>query len=254
MNSRCAKQHRSLAKVCKHSEVIAGCYDKADDTVRAHMRHPEIMPTPTVQQYNRTIQHFQSERLRRDYRDLADDLRYHALAGFFFDELYGPHDFDARDAGARRLGQFIHLLPGLRIQDLELVLELLDLTNQLDYELAQLLYCWHAPLPLNETIYEQAYRAANNYARRVQQLELIAATLHTMHRVARLPLIGLTLAQTRGLAMLVGLKELHSFLVSGYAVFARLDDIEPFCAAVSRRELIRLDRIYATTPQSAPSR
>jgi hypothetical protein len=212
-----------------------------------------MMPTPTIQQYNRTIQHFQSERLRRDYRDLADDTRYHALAGFFFDELYGPHDFDARDAGARRLGQFIHLLPGLQFQDLEQVLELLDLTNQLDNELARLLYRWRAPLPLIETIYEQAYREADNYTRRVQQLDLIAATLHNMHRVARLPLIGLTLAQTRGLAMVVGLKELHTFLLNGYAVFAHLDDVEPFCAVVSKRELTRLDRIYAATPQSAPS-
>ena len=209
------------------------------------------MPTPTVQQYAHTIQHFQSDRLRRDYRDLAEDARYRALAGFFFNELYGPHDFDARDSGARRLGQFIHMVPGLRLNDLEQVLELLDLTNQLDHELARLLHHWHAPLPLNETTYEQAYRKADNYAQRVHQLNLIAATLHNMHRVARLPLIGLTLAQTRGLAMVVGLKELHAFLISGYAVFAHLDDVGPFCDIVSHRELTRLDRIYATAPQPA---
>ena len=200
---------------------------------------------PTLSDYRRHLQQFQAARLRRDHGDLAADRRYSALAEFFFEELYGPHDFGERDAGARRLGQFIHLVPGLRLHDIEQVLELLDLTNQLDEHLAIRIAESRAALPLDDATYERAYREADNYALRVRQLDLVRAALFNVHRVARLPLIGITLVQTRTLAWVVGMQALHTFLVKGHNVFAPIADVGPFCDLVYNRELARLDRIYA---------
>ena len=63
--------------------------------------------------YKLTLQSFQSQRLRRDHADLATEPQYRQIAEFFFEEMYGPHDFSSRDEQAHRLHQFVHLAPGL---------------------------------------------------------------------------------------------------------------------------------------------
>ena len=85
---------------------------------------------PSQLDYKLTLQTFQSQRLRRDHADLAVEQQYRQIAEFFFEEMYGPHDFSSRDEQAHRLQQFVHLAPGLAARDIQDVLELLELTNQ----------------------------------------------------------------------------------------------------------------------------
>src|SRR5690348_11873882 len=108
------------------------------------------------QEYKVVLQNFQSKRLRRDHADLADELQYHDIGEFFFEEMYGPRDFSARDEQARRLQQFVHLAPGLAVGDVQKVLELLELTNQLDDAVVQCLIESGAPIDFDEAMYERA--------------------------------------------------------------------------------------------------
>src|SRR6476661_8031056 len=101
---------------------------------------------PSQLDYNLTLQTFQSQRLRRDHADLAVQPEYRQIAEFFFEEMYGPHDFSSRDEQARRLHQFVHLAPGLAVRDVQDVLELLELTNRLDDAVAAQLSALEAPL------------------------------------------------------------------------------------------------------------
>src|SRR5215475_6895958 len=101
----------------------------------------------TLSEYRRYLQEFQSARLRRDHADLAARPEYQAVGEFFFSEMYGPRDFSARDAGARRLRHFIHLAPGLQVRDVDQAVELMDLTYHLDDHLAQLVLDQQIPLP-----------------------------------------------------------------------------------------------------------
>jgi hypothetical protein len=196
------------------------------------------------QDYKAILQSFQSNRLRRDHADLTEEPQYHNIGEFFFEEMYGPHDFSARDEQARRLQQFVHLAPGLAVGDVQQVLELLDLTNRLDDAVVQCLVNLDAPLDFDENLYERAYRLADNYDQRVHQLDLIRESLYNVYRMARRPLIGTVLKRTQGLAQTVGMSDIHHFLRMGYEAIQPVRDIHRFVETVGVRERDRLDRIY----------
>jgi hypothetical protein len=201
---------------------------------------------PSQHDYKIALQVFQSRRLRRDHADLSEEEQYSALGEFVFEDLYGPRDFSARDDQARRVQQFIHLIPGLGLRDVEQVFALLGLTNKLDETVGAWLLALDAPLDFDEAIYERAYRMADNYAERVQQLELVSAALYNVHRLARKPLLGIAFRRTQSLAHATGMTEIHSFLYRGYQAILPVQDIHRFVETVNMRELDRLDRIYHT--------
>ncbi|HJZ47581.1 MAG TPA: hypothetical protein VKE41_10465 [Roseiflexaceae bacterium] len=198
------------------------------------------------QDYKLSLQIFQSQRLRRDHADLAAEPQYRQIGEFFFKEMYGPQDFSSRDEQARRLHQFVHLAPGLAVRDVQDVLELLELTNQLDDAVAAQLAALKAPLDFDETTYERAYRLCDNYADRVRQIELIRKSLYNVYRMAHKPLIGAVLQRTRGLAQTVGMADIHRFLLLGYQAIQAVRDIYRFVETILLREQDRLDRIYET--------
>jgi hypothetical protein len=199
---------------------------------------------PSQQDYKLALQVSQSNRLRRDHADLAAESQYREIGQFFFEEMYGPHDFSARDQQAHRLHQFVHLAPGLAVRDVQDVLELLELTNKLDDFVARWLLTLGAPLDFDEATYERAYRLCANYDDRVRQLELIRSSLYSVYRIARKPLIGAMLQRTHALAQTLGMREIHQFLLRGYQAIQPVRDIHRFVETVILRERDRLDRIY----------
>jgi hypothetical protein len=198
----------------------------------------------TLKQYRLAIQIFQSNRLRRDYDDLAALPQYESVGEFFFTEMYGPRDFTRRDAQARRMQQFLHIVPGVRLRDIEQVLELLDLTNRLDEHLAQLMLQEVIGTDFDEATYEQAYRLADNYDLRRHQLELINSSLYNVFRISRSQLLGMALHRSGLLARIAGIDVVHQFLSKGYDAVHDVEDIDFFAVTIYNRELARLDRIY----------
>lgn len=199
---------------------------------------------PTLEEYRIALQAFQSKRLRRDHADLAAIPQYARLAEFFFNEMYGPHDFSERDAGARRVHQFLHLVPGVLARDVDEMLELLDLTNQLDQDLTQRFLDHDAPLDFDEPFYEYLYCLADNYDQRLRQIHLVRAVIFNMHRLTRIPLLGMALNRAGIVARVAGIGVLHKFLMEGYASLREVQDAHYFAETVYDRESIRLNRIY----------
>ena len=202
---------------------------------------------PSQLDYKRALQIFQSQRLRRDHADLADEPQYRQIAEFFFQEMYGPNDFSSRDQQAQRLYQFVHLVPGLATRDVKEVLELLELTNRLDDAVAAQLSALAAPLDFDEIIYEHAYQLCNNYGDRVRQIELSRNALYNVYRMARKPLIGAVLQRTQGLAQAVGMTDIHRFLRLGQQAIQPVRDIHHFVETILLHEQDRLDRIYSVS-------
>jgi len=200
---------------------------------------------PTQQDYKLALQTFQSQRLRRDLADLAAESQYQQIGQFFFEEMYGPRDFSARDEQAQRVHKFIHRIPGVTIHDVEPVLDLLALTNKLDDEIANLLIELGAPLDFDEAIYERAYRLADNYAARLTQIDLAIDALANVHRLGRKRLLGVALQSTQALAHAVGMGDIHRFLRLGYQAIQPVRNIQHFLITIETREKARLDRIYA---------
>lgn len=196
------------------------------------------------QEYKLALQAFQSQRLRRDLADLAEEPQYQQIGKFFFEEMYGVRDFSARDEQAQRAHWFVHGVPGVTAHDVESVLNLLELTAMLDEQIADLLIGLGAPLDFDEPIYEQAYRLADRYAERVRQIDLVIIALGNVHRLGRKKLLGLALHSTHGLANALGLGEIHRFLQLGYQAIQPVRDISRFLKTIEQREKERLDRIY----------
>jgi hypothetical protein len=196
--------------------------------------------------YKLALQTFQSQRLRRDLADLAAEAQYQQLGQFFFEEMYGPRDYTARDEQAQRVHRFIHRTPGVTVHDVEPVLALLELTNALDDKIAELLVTLGAPLDFDEATYEHAYRLVDNYAERVTQIDLVIVALGNVHRLGRKPVLGFALKRTHALAAAVGMADIHRFLLLGYQAIQPVRDIARFLDTVYTREKGRLDRIYTT--------
>lgn len=199
---------------------------------------------PSQQDYKQALQTFQSKRLRRDHADLAEEAQYRQIGEFFFEEMYGPRDFSSRDEQARRLHQFIHLVPGIALGDVQKVLQLLELSNRLDDDLVRLLLEMGAPIAFDEATYEQAYRLADNYDDRLYQLDLVRDSLYNVYRMAHRPFVGVALNRTQGLAQTVGMADIHRFLRLGYLSIQPVRDIHRFVETVTLREQDRLERIY----------
>lgn len=199
---------------------------------------------PTFQEYKIALQALQSQRLRRDHADLAQESQYRLIGEFFFEEMYGPRDFSARDAQAKRLNQFVHMVPGIGIRDVEQVLQLLDLTQRLDDSVVQALIEMDAPIDFDEETYEVAYREADNYDDRVRQLELVRSSLQNVYRMARKSMLAVVLNRTEGLARTVGMADIHRFLKLGHQAVQPVKDMHRFIETIYVREKDRLDRIY----------
>ncbi len=198
----------------------------------------------TLRQYRLALQIFQSNRLRRDYRDLSEVPEYELLGEFFFNEMYGPRDFSARDQEGRRLHHFLGMLPGVHLRDLEEVLELLDLTNQLDDDLARRMMEAQVGTDFDEVTYERFYRIADKYDERLRQLSLVRHSLYNVFRLSRSALLGIALRRSRFVARLAGIGHVHTFLWRGYEALQHVATIDHFAETIYRRELDRLNRIY----------
>ncbi len=193
-----------------------------------------------------TLQTFQSDRLRRDHADLAAEPQFRDIAEFFFAEIYGPRDFTNRDAQARRLHAIVGYLPGVALKDVESVLQLLELTQRLDDTLlAALRQLGHDGDALDAATYDCAYRLADNYDRRVEQLELIRASMYRVHDLTMRPLFGAALARVQPIAQLAGLGEIVHFLALGYRAVKPVREIHRFVETIIMREHDLLDRVYA---------
>lgn len=199
----------------------------------------------THQDYKLALQAFQSKRLRRDLADLAAETQYQKIGHFFFEEIYGPRDFSARDKQAQQVHKLVHWVPGMTHQDVEPVLVLLELTNKLDDEITTLLMEEGAPLDFDEAVYEGAYRLAENYGERVIQIDLVLTALGNVHRLSRNKLLGVALRSSQGLAHAAGMGDIHRFLRLGYQAIRPVRDITRLLTTIGTRERERLDRIYA---------
>ncbi|NNJ11314.1 hypothetical protein EKD04_013310 [Chloroflexales bacterium ZM16-3] len=199
----------------------------------------------TFRKYRIALQVFQSNRLRRDYSDLASIPMYDPVAEFFFEELYGPRDFSQRDDDARRLQHFLHIVPGVHLHDVEELLDLISITAHLDDGLTLRVIDAGAPLTFDEPLYERLYREADNYDERLRQLELIRNCLLNVFRLSRSHLLGMGLESSGLIARLAGFEAGHTFLLKGYRALRNVTEIDHFATTIYNRELERLDRIFA---------
>jgi hypothetical protein len=227
-----------------------------DDMVLTLKREGLVLPNadlsavPPIKAYLRA---WQSTRLAGTYSDLLADRQYGPACRFFLTDLYSPQEFSKRDADIRKAFDLLRkTLPEMMVRGLLKAIELQELSAALDDQLVEVMSNRMGITDsFTRTQYEKAYRACDNYADRVHQIDLIVEAGRILQSAHRIPFTGSTLRLSRLPVRLLGWGELHEFLQRGYDASAPLRNYDVFLDTVKTREREILDRIYRSKPDRA---
>lgn len=197
----------------------------------------------------RHLQAWQCERLLDTHEDLAAHPRYGPGVDFFVQDLYAPKDFSDRDADIERaVPAMVRLLPTNVLHTAADGAGLYVLSRELDHAMTQALFDALGVEEIDADAYAEAYRICDDYARRVEQIELIAALAARLDRYVRSRFLYATLKMTRTPARLAGLGELQEFLERGFSAFHHMEGSAHFATTIVERERLILDRIFDRHP------
>jgi hypothetical protein len=215
------------ATVSDRSHAIAAAIERVQALRRERAADPRLAARV------RAVKAHQQARFARDYTSLAADSRYAPAVGFFLAELYGPADFEQRDADFARIAPRIaHVLPRELVQTVQSLATLHRLTEELDHEMALAL----ASDQLDERSYRHAWSLVGRRADRETQLALLLSVGEALDAHTRGPLLSATLRLMRAPARAAGLSELQAFLENGLAAFAHMRGASDFLAAIALNE------------------
>lgn len=181
-----------------------------------------------------SIKRFQHQRFRRSYADLLARPDLQAAATFFLDELYGPHDFSARDAQFERIvPALVRLFPPEIVGTVRQLSELHALSERLDHVMSGQ---FGDALEVDATTYRKAWQATGEPGARRAQLDLMMAVGRGLVRYTRNPLLRAALRMMRSPAEIAGLGALQQFLERGFETFRRMPHPQEFLDTIARRE------------------
>ena len=203
------------------------------------------------------LRRWQQQRLRHSFSDLMANPRTRPAAEFFLEDLYGDHDFSARDQDlARLLPLMSRLLPTPVLRAAVQAVELNALSHAFDLKLAARLAHGTGTDPagaeLDLDAYARAYREAGCPRLRRHQIELIVEVGQHLDWAVHKHGVERLLKLSRGPARLAGLHQLQSFLERGFGAFKRLDGADDFLERIARQELEVSRRLFAAHPRPLP--
>lgn len=196
----------------------------------------------------RAVKAYQHRRFEIGYADLLRDPGTRAAALFFLSDLYGAHDFSARDA------QFGRIVPTLdRVFTREIVrtvrdlAELHALSERMDHRMAVAL-----PGPdLDPRAYVAAWCAVGEPEQRERQIVLMLGVGGALVGYTRSRWLRHSLRLMRAPARAAGLDALHGFLERGFDTFAGLREPQAFLDTLAVRERA-LAALLFTRPARPP--
>jgi hypothetical protein len=193
------------------------------------------------------LQRWQSRRLAQSFADLAEHPRFAAATRFFLEDLYGEHDFSARDQAVERVAPLlVRLLSEAVIATVADAVEVGALSHRLDLAMAERLQpMLDAGRALDIDSYARAYRAVGERAARERQIDLIVVLGHALEGHVQRPWVRRLLRLARGPARSAGLGELQGFLERGFEAFLGMGEAAPFLEAIEYRERAALAALFA---------
>jgi hypothetical protein len=190
------------------------------------------------------IKAYQAQRFERSYADLLANPRYQAAARFFLEELYGPHEFGARDAQfARIVPPLVRLFPEEIVATVATLARLHALSESLDDDMARQL----EHTAVNAAAYVRAWQRTGRPEDRRLQIDLTLNIGQALERYTRSPLLRGALKMMRRPAQAAGLGELQRFLESGFDTFGAMRGAGEFLTTVRAREEALCAALFAET-------
>ncbi len=208
--------------------------------------HREGLHLHPLKEHLELLGDWQAERLKHTHADLYHDPRYHEALDYLLKDLYAPKEFSRRDSDVERVFPvMVKLLPDQALHTVAGLVELNLLSQQLDLQLAQVLFRDLGVREITEENYAKAYRLCNNRAQRLHQIQLFTNIGSDLERYVGSRLLAMTLKMTERPANMAGLGELHSFLSRGFHSFRAMGGVEELLERITRRELQILERILS---------
>lgn len=205
----------------------------------------EAAAEPGLAERVRCVKAYQHARFGLTYADLLSSREYASAARFFLDELYGPHDFTARDAQfARIVPALVRLFPADIVETVRSLAELHALSERLDLALARAIEPLRA---LDCPQYLCAWQSIGERLARETQIDLMLVVGRALARFTRNPLLRHSLRLMRGPARAAGLAALQQFLESGFDTFAGLRNPAAFLDLIASRERAVVGALFAAS-------
>ena len=187
------------------------------------------------------VKGYQQLRFSHTYADLLATSRYGRAARFFLEELYGPGDFNQRDAQfARVVPALVRLFPHDVVDTVNTLAQLHALSESLDSEMARHLTGDH----VDAERYVAAWRQTERVKQRERQIELTLSVGRSLDELTRKPLLRHTLRVMRSPARAAGLAALQQFLENGFDTFLAMRGAKEFLALVSTREHLLMNTLF----------
>ena len=214
-------------------------------TGKAEGRDGADAHTEEFLEMKRTLQAFQSRRLKSTYEDLRAMPEYGRIGDFFFNRLYAPEDFTFRDTSIRRLHTALEgkIYAGM-LTAVTRVIELHELSDALDDAMTVRLMENGPETDLTMDAYQEAYRSLDNYDERVYQIELGGEVTRTFHHLSRKWVVAVSMKTVKTAAFLFDMGEIVKFIYDGYSSFKTIRNIDYFIDTILERELAWHDRIW----------
>ena len=190
----------------------------------------------------RAIKHYQQRRFSHTYADLLAAPRYAAVARFFLDELYGPHDFTERDAQlARIVPALVRLFPQAMVDAVGTLVQLHALSEVLDSRMGANL----DGVDVDASRYIEAWCATGMVESRERQIALTLEVGTALDALTRKPLLRNSLRLMRRPAHAAGLGALQTFLEAGFDTFKAMGGAQEFLSLIESREHRLADALFA---------
>lgn len=199
---------------------------------------------PKLGAARRRLRAWQAARLARTHADLLANSRMDLAAKFFLRDLYGAEDLGRIDANVRRIVPTMNLMmPASSLEVVARAVELEALSEDLDVAMAKVIGA--RSNRLSAAAYGAAYRKVGRRADRERQIDLIEDLGEALDHLVRRPFVGTALLVGRAPAKLIGLGEVHDFLLRGYNAFTKMGDAREFLGLIIGRERKLVDALFA---------
>lgn len=199
---------------------------------------------PKLDSARRRVRAWQAARLARTYADLLTNSRMDLAAAFFLNDLYGSEGLGKLDADVRRIVPTMsRTMPAASLEIVAAAVEFEALSEDLDTALAMATKAKSGKL--SAKTYGAAYRKVGRRADRERQICLIEDLGKPLDRLVHRPFVGAALRISALPARLVGLGEIHEFLIRGYDAFTRMGDAREFFDLVVDRERKLVEAVFS---------
>lgn len=194
----------------------------------------------------RAVKAYQHRRFERSYATQLANPATGDAARFFLNELYGVHDFSARDAQfARIVPALDRLFPREVVRTVRDLAELHDLSETLDGRMADAIGDDLGDDRLDPARYLEAWCTVGEAPSRERQVALMLAVGGALVGYTRSRLLRHSLHLMRRPARMAGLEALHGFLERGFDTFAAMREPQAFLDVIAAHERALMAELFS---------